>query len=294
LTPRGNPSATAECIRVLKQYPAGVITDISPDDPALLDDSAEDVERLYRGHGRAMLDCIRIAMIAAYKDAPRSILDFASGHGRVLRLLKAEYPDAALAACDTRADAVEFCAERFGATPILGKAHPGEIELPQRYDLIWCGSLLTHLDGERWSEFFDFFANALEVGGLLVVTVSGRSIAAEMRDPATAKWFNPSFADEAELGRYLGSYEREGFAYAEYALSPEQREVLAVPPGRYGVSLVKPSWVVRLLEDRPMLQLVTYAEGRWGLMDVIGLVRVERVQSPSPLGYDLPLGGVGE
>ena len=39
----------------------------------------------------------------------------------------------------------------------------------------------------------------------------------------------------------------------------------------YGLSLAMPSWVMSLLEQRD-LQLVTYAEGRWGLMDLIACV----------------------
>ena len=94
------------------------------------------------------------------------ILDLPSGHGRALRYLQAEYPEADLTACDIIRGAVEFCAETFGATPVYGKEDPADIELGT-YDLIWCGSLVTHVDAPRWDDFLDLFENALEPGGLL-------------------------------------------------------------------------------------------------------------------------------
>ena len=49
----------------------------------------------------------------------RRVLDFGCGHGRVMRVLKAALPDADLVACDIDEDALSFCAETFGAQPVL-------------------------------------------------------------------------------------------------------------------------------------------------------------------------------
>ena len=46
------------------------------------------------------------------------MLDFACGHGRVMRTLKAAFPDALLTACDIDRDGVDFCARTFGAAPV--------------------------------------------------------------------------------------------------------------------------------------------------------------------------------
>ena len=132
-------SAAAQALDALRHYPDGVVMDIAPDDPMYLSWS-RDLDKAYVKHGRMMLDCVRLAMVSARKETVQNILDLPSGHGRVLRLLKAEYPEAKLTACDILTDAVDFCAETFGATPLYGKERPGEIELLEQYDLIWCGS----------------------------------------------------------------------------------------------------------------------------------------------------------
>ncbi len=85
-----------------------------------------------------------------------------SGHGRVLRALKAAFPGAHLTACGHRRDGVEFCARVLGATPIVSRENPAEIELEGPYDLIWCGSLLTHMDAARWPGFLDLLSLAPE------------------------------------------------------------------------------------------------------------------------------------
>jgi hypothetical protein len=45
--------------------------------------------------------------------------------------------------------------------------------------------------------------------------------------------------------------------------------------------------VMGLLEQRE-LQLVTYAEGRWGLMDLVACVKGS-CQSPSSYGFEMPM-----
>lgn len=279
-------------MQALRRYPSGVIADIAPNDPMYAGAAPGKEDEAYASHGRVMLDAIRMAMLAAKKETAETILDLPSGHGRVLRLLQAEYPEARLAACDIQRDAVDFCAEKFGVAPIYGTEHPCDIGLPERYDLAWCGSLFTHMDKEMWVEWFEFFERALRIGGLLVMTVSGRFIAAVVRDPEWPQRFNTRFDDEdGARERYLNAYETEGFAYAEYPWSAEAK-ANASQPSRYGVSLVKPSWVLKLVEARQTFQVVTYTEGRWGLQDVIGLVRVERIEHPTPLRYNEPLGGL--
>ena len=93
--------------------------------------------------GVSALQRIRDALEAAGKDRVSSILDFPSGHGRILRVLKAAFPDARLAAGDLNRDAVDFCAQTFGAAPIYSAQRPEDITIDDSYDLIWCGSLLT-------------------------------------------------------------------------------------------------------------------------------------------------------
>ena len=78
----------------------------------------------YLSTGVAALPPIRVALAAAGRESVDSVLDFGSGHGRVLRVLKAVFPDARLTACDLDRDAVDFCARTFGATPVYSHTDP--------------------------------------------------------------------------------------------------------------------------------------------------------------------------
>ena len=145
------------------------------------------VKERYLRSGQKALDCIRLGMVAAGKTTVASALDLPSGHGRVLRWIKAEFPDARLGAGDIDHDGVDFCAATFGATPVYGHEDPADIEIDSPYELIWCGSLFTHLPPERWEGFLALFERALAPEGLLVFTTHGRRIAERIRDPETGR-----------------------------------------------------------------------------------------------------------
>src|SRR4029453_405200 len=126
---------------------------ISPADQML--SGALDREH-YFDCGRSALECINKALLIASIPPKRikRILDLPCGHGRVLRHLKAAFPEAEIAACDLLRDGVDFCSSTFGATAIYSCDEPEAIPLkPESFDLIWVGSLFTHLDAPLWSRF---------------------------------------------------------------------------------------------------------------------------------------------
>jgi SAM-dependent methyltransferase len=275
-------SATADCMARLAHYAGGADMTISPLDHMF---NTDPDPVAYHALGFAAVDCIRLALLHAQKETVSSILDLPSGHGRVLRLLRAEYPEARLTACDIFRDGVDFCAERFGARPVYGQERPQDIELGETFDLIWCGSLLTHLDQPQWEAFLDLFESALEPGGVVVFSTPGRCIAGRLRDPEFAHKYLES--DEARAG-ILRGYEETGFGYADYELPDDFRESLELPRN-FGVSLASPAWVCSLVERRNGLQLLSFLEGRWGAQDVIACVRVPEVREDPPR-FRVPLG----
>jgi hypothetical protein len=79
-------SSEANLHRLLDTQPANVNERVSPDDPARW--GGFNRER-YLGVGNSALRCIRLALLAADRDDPRTILDLPCGYGRVLRTLQA-------------------------------------------------------------------------------------------------------------------------------------------------------------------------------------------------------------
>lgn len=106
-------------------------------------------EDVYMFGGRTALKVCHQAMAMAGKRELKRILDFPCGHGRALRYFRAAYPDADILVSDINEPGVEFCRTQFGAEPFRSYVELEKTELPPNMDLIWCGSLLTHLDERR-------------------------------------------------------------------------------------------------------------------------------------------------
>jgi SAM-dependent methyltransferase len=237
--------------------------------------------------GRSAVGFVGLALRAAAQRPPGRILDLPCGHGRVLRFLKARFPDAELVACDINRDGVDFCAETFGARPVYSVESPREIDLHGEFDLIWCGSLLTHLDADGWTGFLDLFESLLSPRGLAVFTTNGpftrdllwlaaqtpTTVTDDNRplpesDPAywprrAREYFDLSDDSKEQM---LSDYAETGFGYADYPDSDS-----------YGLSVASPAWVCRQLERLPELKLVTYVEHGWDkTQDVVACGRRER------------------
>jgi SAM-dependent methyltransferase len=187
----------------------------------------------------------------AEKEGVSRILDLPCGYGRVARWLRADFPQARLVVCDIDRDAVDFCAETFDGKPVYSAERPKEIELPGRFDLIWCGSLVTHLDRLGWIGFMQFFESALKPGGVLIFTTLGRFAAETFhRDGGDRQ----GLSDERSAALFR-AYDEHGFGFCDYA-----------DEEGYGLSLASPPWVCRLLEEHaPCLDLLAYTAGGWGL-----------------------------
>lgn len=252
-------TATESSAPAPDHYPDHLIQEISPRDNMFR------VKKRYLNSGWRALGCIRLGMVAAGKSDVESALDLPCGHGRVLRWIKAEFPAARLGACDIDRDGVDFCAATFGAQPVYGQPDPADVVIAEPYDLIWSGSLFTHLPPDHWQGFLDLFARALTPGGLVVFTTHGRSIAEIM--PEQQSVYGP-----IDLEALLRDFERDGAAYQEYAHRPEYRERLSLP-STYGISLTRPSAVCALVERQPDLRLVGFNEGSFNRQDAVSAVR---------------------
>jgi SAM-dependent methyltransferase len=240
--------------------------------------------------GRSALSLIRHALGVAATPTPKRILDLPCGHGRVLRFLRAAYPKAEICAADLDDDAVEFCVRAFGAEPVLSEEDPRDVRLEGEFDLIWCGSLLTHLDADRWPEFIQLFRSHLSPNGVMCFSVNGphtadllrsatfarapdaqdglsRPTAPEVVRLRTAREYFPLPQKSKEA--MAASYAAEGFGYAEYPFFPG-----------YGLSVSSPKWISALIERFRDLELVVYGEHRWDHQDFVACTRRSRLLPP--------------
>jgi SAM-dependent methyltransferase len=209
----------------------------------------------YFSVGFSAIRSIETALLAAHAEEPRRILDLPCGHGRVLRMLRARFPDAEIAACDIERDGVDFCASTFGARPFYSVEDPDALSLPGQYDLIWCGSLFTHLPEPRWNALLRLFERALAPGGVLVFTTHGRQPESWLRTGTTKDGLTAEkmYGLPPQLIQELmQSHESRGFGYVDYL---GQRG--------YGISLSSLPFVVAKIQSNTSLELVLVVEHGW-------------------------------
>jgi SAM-dependent methyltransferase len=258
-TKRSPSLSPADCLlrlkSLLEQAPANILPVISPNDTKY----ARGWEQHYASVGQSALQCVRLALLAARKLKVKKILDLPCGHGRVQRVLRAAFPEALIAACDPDPDAVDFCAKAFGAVPVHLPEQPGQLHLEDRFDLVWSGSLFTHLNQGAWPGYLEAFAVHLAPGGLLVFTVHGR----ESVDWLRSGKFDYSLADVPAI---LAAYDRGSFGYQAYPAHTNRD---------FGIAIASPAWVVDQVVKAPGLRLLNYTEkGLDNHQDVVACVRV--------------------
>ncbi|HEV7506787.1 MAG TPA: class I SAM-dependent methyltransferase [Thermoanaerobaculia bacterium] len=121
-----------------------------------------------------------------------SLLDFASGYGRVTRFLVREVPAARVRVADVYADGVRFQAERLGVQAIVSAIRPEDFACAERFDAILVTSLFTHLPEERFVDWLRVLLGLLNPGGLLVFSShSPEVLPAGVEMPASGIVFAP-------------------------------------------------------------------------------------------------------
>lgn len=220
-------------------------------------------DEMYRGDGQyfkiglSAMDCIEQAMQAARMQEAEHVLDLPCGYGRVLRFLARRFDSAQIHACELVPDASRYCAENFGAVPLQSTYDIGTLTLETRFDLIWCGSLVTHLTARRIADLLGFFSRHLNTGGLAVITTHGDYVAERLLTHA------PYYGlPHAAITTLINDYRQNNFAYVDYPNSPG-----------YGVSLSTPEWVREQALNVGNLREVYFGARGWNNhQDVFGFV----------------------
>jgi SAM-dependent methyltransferase len=242
----------AELNELLEGRSLEVVTDV-----ASFDGMHNYAPELYFEAGHSALRHIRLAMLTAGLEQVDSILDFASGAGRVLRTLLAAFPDAALTASDVWKPGLEFCSGVLGVETVESSPEPAEVDLQGQFDVIWCGSLLTHVDARKWTGFVKLFEALLAPGGVAVFTTYGRFTAEALR-----KGENTLSLTDEQIEQLLRDYDSTGFGYFG-----------RLPDEGLGDCVASRAWVGAQMEQAPTLQLVLYTEQGWLGQDVIACTK---------------------
>lgn len=231
--------STSRKLKPSPNYPfPSVVTDVSDND-AMLD--ADDVAH-YLAVGASALENIYGAIAKKGVTNVRRVLDMPCGHGRVARTLRAAFPDAEIYVCDLDVDGVEFCAKTFGAHPLFAQPDFRNINFHQKFDVIWVGSLITHLPAEATSAFIEFTLRHLTDDGVAVLSSHGPFVAGRIQSSLVQG--GEAYGTPNDAGwRMLSDYFSLGFGYADY---PDNDASIQ----SYGVSLATREWMTATIAHR--------------------------------------------
>lgn len=201
----------------------------------------------YLRTGFSALDSIRRCMPGLGAEGPRSVLDFGCGYGRVLRILRAAWPEAAITACDLMPDGLAFCMEHFGVCGFRSKIGPVIPQLAHRFDLIWAGSVVTHLPAPMIAGFIRLWRDLLAPGGHMVFTGHGTLVSERLERGE----LDYGLTREG-VAAVIAAHRSAGFGYADY-------------PGTsgYGVSVMTEPWLRSLADGVGGMQFGKFLPNFW-------------------------------
>jgi SAM-dependent methyltransferase len=123
--------------------------------------TVDDIENALKTLGRSLDQC-------------PDFLDFGCGCGRLILALNNRRRHLRITGCDVDARAIDWCSRNIDfAKFVCGDALPPSPFPDQAFDLVWAGSVFTHLDEERQDRWLEEMQRILRPGGILLASVHG-------------------------------------------------------------------------------------------------------------------------
>lgn len=151
-----------------------------------------------------------------------------------------------------------WSAEKFGATGWLSSDELSTVNAPRKYNLIWCGSLVTHITAKETTLLLEKFQEWLNPSGIAVVTSHGRQFVRNLT-AGTVQYF----ANDESVPAILSDLAHNGYGFVPH------------PGQSYGISSSTLEWLIRSVRDLGA-RVITVSENAWdGHQDVIAYQKVK-------------------
>ncbi|HAM51169.1 MAG TPA: hypothetical protein DCP92_10960 [Nitrospiraceae bacterium] len=201
----------------------------------------ETASYLYFKSGMEALQCIENIVRFGGKSFGdiESFLDFACGYGKSTRFLIQELDLDKVWVSDIYEGAVDFQKKYFGVNGFYSQTEPSKLEFPRKFEVIYVGSLFSHLPANRFEEWLLTLYNVLEDHGILILSTHGESLC-----PAGCQ-VDPS-----------------GFTFLR---SSESR---SLSTEEYGSTFVTSEWVKKLARKLGIINIYFMEKELWGSQDI--------------------------
>lgn len=185
--------------------------------------------------------------IGRSQESVETVIDYACGYGRVLRFLRAAFPSADIVGADVDTRALRHVEDLLGEkTQKLYAANGAPAEQTDSIDLIWVGSLFTHLPEEQVTEILKHLRGRLKSNGVIIFTMHGEFVAERIRK--REKIYNLS--DEA-CSELTDLYAEKSYGFVPYR-----------GQASYGISICRMEKMSKILE-KVDFDLRLYIEKGW-------------------------------
>lgn len=197
--------------------------------------------------GASAMVCIDTALSAAkiQRKQIKHVLDYGCGYGRVMRWLMAEFPESKILGVDADPKAAE-------ATHVVLGVETRKLDISLRtpfelgFDLIWVGSLLTHLPADESLRVLTYLSRSLNAGGLVVFTTHGNIVERRLR--TRERDYN---LPEDRIHAVISEIGATGYGFSAY---PKMEN--------YGISVSRP-WRIAQMCEKAALTLVHFQDRGW-------------------------------
>ena len=192
-----------------------------------------------------------------------AFLDFGSGYGRVTRTIVQKIDPNKVSVFDVDPGATAFCAQEFNVKPINFR-NPNRWDYKrvpfEQYDVIWLGSVLTHLSKSYSKEVLTLISEILKPGGLLIFTIHG-----DQTFPRLQEGYYGDHLKELAPG-IMYEYRETGFSFVPY----QDYEIGILPfefvrANDFGMTWMSQSYVDALIKkvSKERLTLLKYEPLGW-------------------------------
>jgi SAM-dependent methyltransferase len=237
-----------------------VISDISPDDMlfdfllhTVFSGNYTQTVQAYFSGGE---DCARrfAALCGEHlQGKPQTILEFASGYGRVARHARRLFPETQWTSSDVHTQAVAFGKDVLGLDSFLSPRQPANWTAYRTFDVVFALSFFSHMPDKTFGLWLEQLFRSVTQGGLLIFTTHGAISLRNMRANGLDAVFDQN-------GYYWNG-------------QSDQRDL---DSRDYGTSAVTFSYVLRAIRALPECELIRFQQAFWWAHQDVYILRKQK------------------